>query len=609
VPGPSGQTISSQHADTAYHNSLVELGKKLLACAKEGDTEGVRLLMSRGAPFTTDWLGTSPLHLTAMYGKVDTCEVLLRAGCSRDARTKVDKTPLHVASQEGHTEICELLLSQGADVDARDMLRMTPLHWAVERGCTQTVELLLKHGANTNIESKFDKTALEIASENGRPDIFEILQNADQFRVLAIDSGDSGGGGQLDPGMVVSQQEVVQTEVGVQLMGHSVGVDNSVGTNTMHFIKQDRESQNQNNLQFIKSELENLDTEGLPLQIALDPIQIALNSVGEGMEVEDNSSQYFTPLSSHPSSFTATTFTESMSVTGDITADSISSMPLISSMTDTDLSSLCSTPSTPQDEAIKLLASHGITMLPEDPPLSPQSLSLTEAGKLALSLTSKVTPISQSTTILPRPISQPTSSPRSISLSVPKSMSNPTSFPSLPKVTKIVTLNSTPVKPDPPIAINCNNRMDPPKPLPTPITFPKPPRVIKLTAAQFAAIKKGRAGQIVLPAIGQNKRETITLASHLGGAGKREGSPATTTTSSPIPKKIIRLETPDSGWKQNSDDSSQFNNIDNEKIELQKQLQRQLEQKAEETEKLKEEMKKREQEAERIKAQLKALSS
>ena len=73
VPGPSGQTISSQHADNAYHNTLVELGKKLLACAKDGDTEGVRLLMSRGAPFTTDWLGTSPLHLTAMYGKVSQC--------------------------------------------------------------------------------------------------------------------------------------------------------------------------------------------------------------------------------------------------------------------------------------------------------------------------------------------------------------------------------------------------------------------------------------------------------------------------------------------------------------------------------------------------------
>ena len=158
--------------------------------------------MSRGAPFTTDWLGTSPLHLTALYNREETCDVLLKAGCSRDARTKVDKTPLHVAAQEGNTSICRLLLEQGADVDAKDMLRMTPLHWAVERGCNSTVEFLLRHGANTNIESKFDKTPLEIASENGRPDIFEMLQKAAEYRVVAIEG---------EGGMGVSQQEVVHS--------------------------------------------------------------------------------------------------------------------------------------------------------------------------------------------------------------------------------------------------------------------------------------------------------------------------------------------------------------------------------------------------------------
>ena len=39
--------------------SLVELGKKLLLSAKDGDTERVRLLMSKGAPFTTDWVSFS----------------------------------------------------------------------------------------------------------------------------------------------------------------------------------------------------------------------------------------------------------------------------------------------------------------------------------------------------------------------------------------------------------------------------------------------------------------------------------------------------------------------------------------------------------------------
>ena len=50
--------------------------------------------------------------------------------------------------------------------------------------------------------------------------------------------------------MVVSQQEVVQTEVGGQMVGHSVAVEESIGVNTMQFIKQDIGSQNPNNLQF-----------------------------------------------------------------------------------------------------------------------------------------------------------------------------------------------------------------------------------------------------------------------------------------------------------------------------------------------------------------------
>lgn len=55
-------------------------------------------------------MGTSPLHLAAQYGHYSTAEVLLRAGVSRDARTKVDRTPLHMAAAEGHSSIVELLV-------------------------------------------------------------------------------------------------------------------------------------------------------------------------------------------------------------------------------------------------------------------------------------------------------------------------------------------------------------------------------------------------------------------------------------------------------------------------------------------------------------------
>jgi len=50
------------------------------------------------------------------------CQVLLRAGVSRDARTKVNRTPLHLAAQEGHLPVVQLLISSGADLHATDMV-------------------------------------------------------------------------------------------------------------------------------------------------------------------------------------------------------------------------------------------------------------------------------------------------------------------------------------------------------------------------------------------------------------------------------------------------------------------------------------------------------
>ncbi|XP_038566476.1 GA-binding protein subunit beta-2-like isoform X2 [Micropterus salmoides] len=90
--------------------SLVYLGQRLLEAARTGHDDDVKALMANGAPFTTDWLGSSPLHLAAQYGHRSTAEVLLRAGVSRDARTKVDKTPLHMAASEGHSIIVDLLV-------------------------------------------------------------------------------------------------------------------------------------------------------------------------------------------------------------------------------------------------------------------------------------------------------------------------------------------------------------------------------------------------------------------------------------------------------------------------------------------------------------------
>uniref|UniRef100_A0A1B0CL24 Uncharacterized protein n=1 Tax=Lutzomyia longipalpis TaxID=7200 RepID=A0A1B0CL24_LUTLO len=179
--GSSGAMLPVGEDATKPVFTVMDLGKMLLLSAKEGNTPQVRELMTKGAPFSTDWLGTSPLHLAAMNNHLDTCEVLIRAGLNKDARTKVDRTPLHFAVYEGHEQIVELLVANQCDVDARDMLRMTPLHWAVEKRHRRIVEILLRHGADPSAESKFRKTPTSMALEHGYNDIYLMLDAA--FRV------------------------------------------------------------------------------------------------------------------------------------------------------------------------------------------------------------------------------------------------------------------------------------------------------------------------------------------------------------------------------------------------------------------------------------------
>lgn len=157
-------------------NSNQDAGKLLLDACRSGDVNEIKQLVDNGAPLTSDWLGTSPLHLAAQNGHSDAADILLKAGASRDTRNKVDRTPLHFASIEGHLPIVTLLISNGAEIDAKDLLKMTPLHWSVERGHYDVVEYLLAHGADVNLHSKFDKTPIDIAYDNGHNEMIPLLE-------------------------------------------------------------------------------------------------------------------------------------------------------------------------------------------------------------------------------------------------------------------------------------------------------------------------------------------------------------------------------------------------------------------------------------------------
>ncbi|KAJ6637273.1 GA-binding protein subunit beta-1 [Pseudolycoriella hygida] len=193
--------------------SIMDLGKMLLHCAREGETQKVHDLMSRGAPFTTDWLGRTPLHAAAEANHFDTCEVLLRAGISKDARTKVDKTPLHFAAFEGHEQVVQLLLKHSCDINAKDMLKMTPLHWSVQKGHKNISKLLLQHGADPNAMSKFSKSPLTMAIELNQNDLvqemcMQNLQRSDFEQQQAADTlvHELGTRMKPDPDIIIEEE-------------------------------------------------------------------------------------------------------------------------------------------------------------------------------------------------------------------------------------------------------------------------------------------------------------------------------------------------------------------------------------------------------------------
>jgi ankyrin repeat protein len=163
---------------------LLDLGKKLIEATRAGLTEQVRHLVEEaGAPFTSDWLGTTALHVAAQNGFVDIAEILVRGGVNKEARTKLERTALHLAAQSGCLEIVNLLISNGSDVNVRDMLRMTPLHWAVERGHVVVAERLLLAGAHIDISNKFLLTPLDIARESGSLEMIELFKVCDGWLI------------------------------------------------------------------------------------------------------------------------------------------------------------------------------------------------------------------------------------------------------------------------------------------------------------------------------------------------------------------------------------------------------------------------------------------
>ena len=133
-----------------FRNEIMEEENNLIIMSVEGDTEGVRRILSIGLP------------------NVDCNDEQLKPWAHIGP-----KTPLIYACSEGHTEIVRLLMSAGADVnqegpsmDDMDEWQMSPLMVAANYNYYEVVKLLIDAGAQPDKVDQFGKTPLHLSAWN-----------------------------------------------------------------------------------------------------------------------------------------------------------------------------------------------------------------------------------------------------------------------------------------------------------------------------------------------------------------------------------------------------------------------------------------------------------
>ncbi|KAL3968178.1 endophilin-A [Sarotherodon galilaeus] len=185
-------------------NAVDHLGQTALhRAARCGHLQTCRLLLTAGCdPLLTSLQGLSPSQLGNesvqeilqegfLIGNSEVDRQLLEASKSGDLETVKklctaqnvncrdvegrQSTPLHFAAGYNRLAVVQFLLQHGADVHAKDKGGLVPLHNACSYGHYEVAELLVLHGAVVNVADLWKFTPLHEAAAKGKYDICKLL--------------------------------------------------------------------------------------------------------------------------------------------------------------------------------------------------------------------------------------------------------------------------------------------------------------------------------------------------------------------------------------------------------------------------------------------------
>ena len=138
--------------------------------ARKGDVAAVRNLVKQGADASAPQAdGMTALHWAAERADLATADILIRAGASLSAETRLGQyTPLHLAARNGSAEVLTALIKAGSNVKALTASGSTALHLAAGAGSAAAVAALIDGGSDVNARDSVNgQTPLIFAVSGG----------------------------------------------------------------------------------------------------------------------------------------------------------------------------------------------------------------------------------------------------------------------------------------------------------------------------------------------------------------------------------------------------------------------------------------------------------
>lgn len=173
VRGEEGAEVTRILLDAGADTSKARGAAALLAAARAGNADVVRLLLQHGVPPDAAVDRSSALGGAVGNGRVAASLALLEAGADPNTQDRYHGTPLHRATM---LELVRLLVEHGANVGALDPDGAPPLFQAVAREDLEVVQFLLDHGADPIARDAKGGSALHAAVHSRRAGaILEML--------------------------------------------------------------------------------------------------------------------------------------------------------------------------------------------------------------------------------------------------------------------------------------------------------------------------------------------------------------------------------------------------------------------------------------------------